>query len=126
MRSFLRSFPGWFAFQLLEFAVLLAIAKTLLALVGLPIEPGDVELPPIPSAAELRAFGRPVLLAAGEGDVYAPRPRLESLSKQLPACELLVLPGTDHFLWRREREAATAVAWFAVRALGLDQSSPER
>jgi hypothetical protein len=32
VRSFLRSFPGWFAFQLLEFAVLLAIAKTLLAL----------------------------------------------------------------------------------------------
>jgi alpha/beta superfamily hydrolase len=97
-----------------------------LALVGLPIEPGDVELPPIPSAAELRAFRRPVLLVAGEGDVYAPRPWLESLSKQLPAGELLVLPGTDHFLWRREPEAATAVAGFAVRALGLDQSSPER
>lgn len=32
MRSFLRSIPGWFAFQLAEFAVLLAIAKILLAL----------------------------------------------------------------------------------------------
>jgi alpha/beta superfamily hydrolase len=97
-----------------------------LALIGLPVDPGDVEVPPLPSASELRAFRRPVLLVAGEGDVYAPRPRLESLSKQLPAGELLVLPGTDHFLWRREREAATAVAGFAVRALGLDQSSPER
>jgi hypothetical protein len=32
VRSFLRSIPGWFAFQLAEFAVLLAIAKILLAL----------------------------------------------------------------------------------------------
>jgi hypothetical protein len=32
VRSFLRSFPGWFAFQLFEFAALLAIAKILLAL----------------------------------------------------------------------------------------------
>jgi len=98
-----------------------------LALVGLPLDAADVDVPALPPPAELRAFRRPVLLVAGEGDVYAPRPRLESLASSLPVCELVVLPGTDHFLWRREREAAGAVAAFAVRALDLDQpSSPER
>jgi hypothetical protein len=35
VKAFLRSFPGWFAFQLAEYAVLFALAKLLLAL-GLP------------------------------------------------------------------------------------------
>ena len=35
MRRFLRSFPGWFAFQLGEYAVLFALAKLLLFL-GVP------------------------------------------------------------------------------------------
>jgi flagellar biosynthesis component FlhA len=35
VRGFLRSFPGWLAFQLAEYAVLFALAKLLLAL-GLP------------------------------------------------------------------------------------------
>ncbi len=32
MRRFLRSYPGWFALQLVEYAVLFALAKVLLAL----------------------------------------------------------------------------------------------
>lgn len=32
MRGFLRSLPGWFAFQLAEYAALFALAKLLLAL----------------------------------------------------------------------------------------------
>jgi hypothetical protein len=35
VKGFLTSFPGWFAFQLAEYAVLFALAKLLLAL-GLP------------------------------------------------------------------------------------------
>jgi hypothetical protein len=35
VRGFLRSFPGWFAFQLAEYAALFALAKLLLAL-GVP------------------------------------------------------------------------------------------
>jgi len=31
VRAFLRSYPGWFAFQLAEYAVLFALAKLLLA-----------------------------------------------------------------------------------------------
>jgi alpha/beta superfamily hydrolase len=94
-----------------------------LALVGLPLDPYDVDVPGIPSADELRTFRRPVLLLAGQGDVYAPTPRLEALAAQLPGAELIVLPGTDHFLWRREREAAAAIGRFAVGALGLDHAS---
>jgi hypothetical protein len=32
VRRFLRSYPGWFAFQLAEYAVLLGLAKLLLSL----------------------------------------------------------------------------------------------
>jgi alpha/beta superfamily hydrolase len=94
-----------------------------LALIGLPVDPNDVDIPALPGPSELRAFRRPVLLVAGQGDQYAPRPRLETLVSQLPRGELLILPGTDHFLWRREKETASAVGGFAVRALGLDQAS---
>jgi alpha/beta superfamily hydrolase len=98
-----------------------------LALVGLPLEPRDVEIPALPGASELRAFRRPVLVLAGEGDLYSPRTRMEALAQQLPRCETVVLAGTDHFLWRREKEAAAAVGAFAATALGLDQpSSSER
>jgi hypothetical protein len=38
MRGFLRSFPGWFAFQIAEYAVLFALARLLLwlGLAGVP------------------------------------------------------------------------------------------
>jgi membrane protein implicated in regulation of membrane protease activity len=35
VKAFLRSLPGWFAFQLAEYAVLFALVKLLLA-IGLP------------------------------------------------------------------------------------------
>jgi hypothetical protein len=94
-----------------------------LALIGAPLDPHDIELPPFPGPAELRAFRRPVLLLAGEGDVYAPRPRLETLASHLPSAEVVIVPGTDHFLWRREKEVAAVVGGFAARGLGLDQAS---
>jgi uncharacterized protein len=86
-----------------------------LALIALPLDPGDIDLPPVPPTAELRAFRKPTLLLAGEGDVYCPRPRLESLGHALPNAEVVILAGTDHFLWRREKEAAEAVGAFADR-----------
>jgi uncharacterized protein len=95
-----------------------------LALIGLPLDPNDVGLPALPGASELRAFRRPVLLLSGEGDIYGPPPGLEALARQLPVSETAILPGTDHFLWRREKEAAAAIGAFAERALGRDQRSP--
>ena len=88
-----------------------------LALIGLPVEPADIEIPAMPAPTELRAFARPVLLVAGEGDVYCPRPRLEAMGATMPAAEVLVVPGTDHFLWRHERSVAETVGAFATRVL---------
>ena len=89
-----------------------------LALIGLPLEPGDIDIPPIPGPAELRMFRRPALLLAGEGDVYCPRPRLEALGTTLPEAEVAIVPGTDHFFWRREKEVAEIVGAFGARLLG--------
>jgi alpha/beta superfamily hydrolase len=88
-----------------------------LALIGLPLEPADIEMPPTPGRSELRALTRPTLLLAGEGDVYCPRPRLEALGATMPKAEVVILPGTDHFLWRREKEVAETVGLFAERVL---------
>jgi uncharacterized protein len=89
-----------------------------LALIALPLDPADIDVPPIPAPAGLRTFRRPMLLLAGDGDVYCPRPRLESMGRALPNAEVVILAGTDHFLWRREKEAAEAVGAFADRVFG--------
>lgn len=88
-----------------------------LALVGLPLGDTGLQLPDPPSASELRAFRRPVLLCSGQGDQFSQRPDLEGVARRLPRAELRIVPGTDHFFWRREAEAAAAVADFAERAL---------
>jgi len=84
----------------------------------------DAKTPPMPAASDLRNFRRPVLLIAGEADAYCPAPALEELGLTLPSCEISVLPGTDHFLWRREREAAGIVGAFATRVLGPAGAGP--
>jgi uncharacterized protein len=95
-----------------------------LALVGLPLVPGDIEVPDLPSASELRVLRRPVLLVAGEGDQYCPAPELRTLGGRLANGEVAILPGTDHFLWRREREAAGLIGDFVDRAsFGLATTS---
>ncbi len=88
-----------------------------LALVGLPLGDTGLELPDPPSASELRAFRRPVLLLSGQGDRFSQRPALERIAVRLPRAELTIVPGTDHFFWRREAEAAMAVADFAERVV---------
>ena len=88
-----------------------------LALVGLPLGDTGLQLPEPPSASELRGFRRPVLLLSGQGDRFSQRPDLEGVARRLPRAELEIVPGTDHFFWRREAEAAEAVAAFAERIL---------
>ena len=88
-----------------------------LALIGLPLEPADVQIPPTPGPSELRAFTHPTLLLAGAGDVYCPRPRLEALARTMPKAEVVIVPGTDHFLWHREKAVAETVGAFALRTL---------
>ena len=86
-----------------------------LALFGIPLRPGDLHLPPLPEASELRRLRRPVLFLAGEQDEYCPSDELRAYGDG--AAEVVILDGTDHYLWRREREAAAIVGDFADRSL---------
>lgn len=92
-------------------------AVAALALVGLPLGDTGLEVPDPPTDAELRAFRRPVLLLSGQGDQYSQRPDLEGIARRLPNAELVIVPGTDHFFWRREAEAASSISDFAERTL---------
>ena len=89
-----------------------------LALVGLPL--GEAEgrvTPPLPSRDELRRFDRPVLVVVGEADQFCPLPDARSFARRLPRAEVVVMPGADHFFWKRERELARAVGEFFDRLL---------
>jgi uncharacterized protein len=85
---------------------------TALALVGLPLRPGDVELPAIPRGPELRALRVPVMLLAGERDEYCPAEDLRAMGAEFRRARVEILEGTDHYLWRREREAAALIGDF--------------
>jgi uncharacterized protein len=86
-----------------------------LALFGAPLRPNDLELPPMPDASELRLLKRPVLLLAGANDQYCPADELRGYGEGV--AEVVIIDGTDHYLWRRERQAATLVGEFADRVL---------
>jgi alpha/beta superfamily hydrolase len=89
-----------------------------LALIGLPLaSPKDVDVPAMPTSAELRLLRRPVLLLAGDADVYCPADALGRLATDLPNARVEILGGTDHYLWRREKEAARIVGEFAEAML---------
>jgi hypothetical protein len=84
-----------------------------LALIGLPLGEAAETLPPLPSRDVLRGFDRPVLLVAGEADQFCPLPDLRGLARKLPRAEVAVVPDTDHFFWRHEREVGRRVGVFA-------------
>jgi uncharacterized protein len=86
-----------------------------LALFGLPLRPNDLELPPLPEPAELRQLKRPMLFLAGEHDEYCPVDELRAYGHGV--AEVVVVEGADHYLSRREREAAAIVGDFAARVV---------
>lgn len=88
-----------------------------LALIGLPLVPNDLSLPPLPDATDLRALRRPVLLLAGEHDTFAPGPEVEAYATAFPSATVRIVAGTDHYFWRREREAAAIVGGFVEGVL---------
>ena len=88
-----------------------------LALVGMPLAESSGALPDLPDRSELSSFGRPVLLVAGEADQFCPVPEVRSLGRRIRGAEVAVLPGTDHFFWKREREVAELIGDFAERRL---------
>jgi uncharacterized protein len=86
-----------------------------LALFGIPLRPNDLHLPPLPEPAELRRVKRPALFLAGEHDEYCPADELRAYADDV--AEVVIVEGTDHYLWRHERDAATLVGDFADRVL---------
>ncbi len=88
-----------------------------LVLIGLPLVPGDLSLPPLPDVTDLRALRCPSLLIAGEHDTYAPPDALRAYGAAFPDGRVEVMAGTDHYFWRREREAATSIGAFADEVL---------
>jgi alpha/beta superfamily hydrolase len=87
-----------------------------LALVGLPLRPNDVKLPPLPSAEELRELRRPLLMLAGERDEYCPPDDLRAYGEGV--AEVVIVEGVDHYLSRRERDAAAILGDFSDSAIG--------
>jgi alpha/beta superfamily hydrolase len=88
-----------------------------LALIGLPLVPNDLSLPPLPDVTDLRALRRPVLLLAGENDTFAPSADVEAYAAGFPHATVRIVGGTDHYFWRREREAASIVGGFVEGVL---------
>lgn len=88
-----------------------------LALIGMPLRPNDLSLPQVPQDAELRGLRRPVLVLAGDNDPYCPVEDAEGFARSLADGRLHVVEGADHYLWRREREAAAVVGTFVDEVL---------
>lgn len=84
-----------------------------LALIGLPLGETRGAFPDLPDRDRLGAFDRPLLLVAGEADPFCPVPELKALGRRLSRARVEILPGTDHFFWRREQEVARLAASFA-------------
>jgi alpha/beta superfamily hydrolase len=88
-----------------------------LAMIGVPLRPKDLSLPPLPGTAELQALRRPVLVLCGDNDEYCPADEARTFVDRFPDGRLVVIGGTNHFLWRREKEAAVRVGDFVDAAL---------
>ena len=88
-----------------------------LVMVGPPLRPNDLTLPPLPSAGELAGFRRPALVLCGDRDGYCPVEDAQGFADGFPDARVAVLEGTDHFLWRREKEAAGIVGAFVEEVL---------
>jgi pimeloyl-ACP methyl ester carboxylesterase len=85
--------------------------------IGLPLAESSALLPSLPDRNRLRGYNRPVLLLAGEADPFCPVPELKRLARNFANATLHIVPGTDHFFWKREREAAGIVGSFAQESL---------
>ena len=88
-----------------------------LALVGFPLAESSLILPPVPDREQLAALDRPVLFVTGQADLFCPLPELRRLARRIPAAQMVVIPNTDHFFWKREREVAERIGVFAETAL---------
>ncbi len=81
------------------------------------MHPSDLHAAADARPAELRGSGRPVLVLARRGRRVLPARRLRGLRRRLAGRQVAIVEGTDHYLWRREREAAALVGDFVDGAL---------
>jgi alpha/beta superfamily hydrolase len=88
-----------------------------LVLVGLPLRPFDVKLPPLPSSEDLRLLERPMLFLTGEHDEYCPAEELRTYANGV--AEVVIVDGVDHYLSKKEREAAASIGDFAARVFEI-------
>ena len=58
-----------------------------------------------------------MLLLAGENDDICPAEPLRALGDRIGDARVVIAEGTDHYFWRREREAGEIVAGFAEEVL---------
>ena len=84
-----------------------------LALVGLPLRPNDLKMPPLPSHEDLGRLERPILFLTGEHDEYCPADELRAYGEGV--AEVVIVEDVDHYLSRKEREAAAIIGDFAQR-----------
>jgi alpha/beta superfamily hydrolase len=89
--------------------------ESALAFFGIPLRSNDLALPPLPTPADLPLLKRPLLLLTGEHDEYCPADELRAYGQDV--ADVVIIEGTDHYLWRRERDAAAIVGDFADRVL---------
>lgn len=93
-----------------------------LALIGFPLRNAIVgssrlRLQRPATLSDLSRVRRPVLFLSGEADELCPPDELAAFASTMPRAQVEILHGTDHFLWRREKEAAERVGEFADRLL---------
>jgi len=73
-----------------------------LVLVALPLKMADVRA--------LKDFAGPILMAAGDGDMYCPAPQIEALHTELGSrAQLRIIEGADHFFGGFEVELVGAI-----------------
>jgi alpha/beta superfamily hydrolase len=97
-----------------------------LALVGLALDPREIEVPDLPDALALGSLRRPTLLIAGDDDPFCPPDGLRAVGGRLPGSEIVVVEGADHYFSSREREVASIIGGFAGRTLTDDPPHPGR
>jgi uncharacterized protein len=89
-----------------------------LTMIGVPLAPHDLSLPPLPDRSLLSSFRRPALLLCGDHDEYCPVEAARTWVGAFPDGRLSVVEDTDHYLRRHEREAAALVGDFVDGAIG--------
>ena len=63
-----------------------------------------------------------MLVVTGDNDPYCPVADAEAFADSLSDGRLHVVEGTDHYLWRRERESAAVVGAFVDGVLSAEGS----